>query len=291
MNTFYLILLSMRPKQWVKNLFIFPALMFSQNLFNLKMTLLSITAFVIFCILSGSIYLLNDLLDVEEDRKHPLKSYRPIASGRLNPRVVKPVMGIMSLVSLGAAFFLNHPFGMVAIAYFIIHIAYSLHLKKIVILDVFSIASGFFLRVIAGAEAISVPISSWLLICTLFISLFLALGKRRHELLLLGENAGQHRKVLEDYSVGLLDQMVNVVTAGTVLSYSLYTLSSETLEKFHTSNLWLTIPIVLFGIFRYLYRVYRKEEGGSPEEILLRDRSFLASIILYILVVMVVLYF
>jgi 4-hydroxybenzoate polyprenyltransferase len=255
------------------------------------MLLTSIEAFLIFCLISGGVYLLNDLLDIEMDKRHPKKTLRPLASGRLNPLVTRIGFIVVLAVSLTLSFLINLSFGMTALGYIIIQIAYSMFSKNVIIADVFCIAGGFFLRVIAGAEAIEVPISSWLLICTIFISLFLGLGKRRHELLLLGGDAGNHRKVLDEYNIALLDQMVSVATAGTVISYSLYTLSPETIMKFNTENLWFTIPIVLYGIFRYLYLVYRKEEGGNPELTLFEDKHLLASIVLYIIVVGIILYF
>ena len=290
-NTLSLIFENLRPTQWVKNSFVFAALIFSQNVFNLRMLVINIVAFIIFCFLSGGVYLFNDLLDIEKDKRHPKKSLRPLASGRLSPSIATTTLIIILTLSLISSFLImNKPFVFTVLGYLAVQIAYSSVLKRIVILDIFSIAAGYFLRVVAGAEAIEVPISSWLLICTIFISLFLSFGKRRHEILLLGEDAGGHRKVLNEYSVNLLDQMVSVVTAGTVISYSLYTLSYETIKRFGTERLWYTIPIVLYGIFRYLYLVYRKEEGGNPELILFADKPLLVSIVLYVIVVGIVLY-
>ena len=286
----YLILLSLRPKQWIKNLFIFPALLFSKNLFDPEVLLTAVAAFIIFCFLSGSVYLFNDISDREEDRRHPVKSKRPIASGLLRLGAAKTAMVLLVLASLGAALLVNLNFALVAIGYLAVQITYSLFLRQMFLLDVFAIASGFFLRVYAGAQVINVPISSWLLLCTIFLSLFLALGKRRSEMLLLGKQPDGHRRVLTRYDLGLLDQMVSVVTAGTVLSYSLYTLSPETVARFQTRNLWLTIPLVLFGVFRYLALVYQNQEGGNPENILLTDKALMATILLYLLVVVGILY-
>jgi len=291
MNTFLLILLSMRPKQWVKNIFIFTALIFSKNVFNLQMFLTSIETFSTFCLISGGIYILNDLSDIEADKNHHRKSLRPLASGRLDPLIAKIVLIVVLTLSLIFSFLINRALGLTALAYIIIQFAYSLFLKNVVIADVFCIAAGFFLRVVAGAEAIEVPISSWLLICTIFISLFLGLSKRRHEFILLGKEARNHRKVFDEYNITLLDQMVSVATAGTVISYSLYTLSPETVRKFNTENLWLTIPIVLYGIFRYLYLVYQKEGGGNPESTLFEDKQILVSLALYGIVVGIILYY
>lgn len=286
-----LIFISMRPRQWLKNGLIFVALLFSQNVFHTGMLALSIAAFFVFCFLSSGIYLLNDLIDIERDRSHPVKAKRPLASGELNPSLAKIALVLLLLISLIGASFINLPFAAIVLGYLVLQMSYSKLLKEVVIIDVFSIAAGFFLRVMAGAKAIDVPISSWLLICTIFVSLFLGLGKRRHEILLMKEEAGNHRKVLNEYSFNLLDQMVSIVTAGTVISYSLYTLSPETVSKFHTENLWLTIPIVLYGIFRYLYIIYQKGKGGYPELIFFEDRHILASILLYIFVVGLILYF
>ena len=291
-NTASLIFISLRPAQWVKNSFVFAALIFSQNVFNPKMLVMSIAAFIIFCFLSGGVYLFNDLLDIEKDKKHPKKSYRPLASGRLNPTAAKITLILILVLSVvGSFLIINIPFGITSLGYLAVQIAYSILLKEIVIMDIFSIAAGFFLRVVAGAMAIDVPISSWLLICTIFISLFLGLGKRRHEFLSLGENARNHRGVLNEYNISVLDQMVSVATAGTVISYSLYTLSHETVTKFGTEKLWYTIPIVLYGIFRYLYLVYRREEGGNPEITLFEDKPLLVSLALYVIVVGIILYF
>ena len=284
------VLISMRPKQWVKNLLLLAALIFSKNVFHPPMLLASVKALVIFCVLSSGVYLLNDLVDIEKDQIHPRKALRPLASGRLNPCLAKAVCLGLLVFSVAASFFINRAFGAVCLGYLVLQIAYSKWFKERVLLDLFSIAAGFFLRVIAGAKAIEVPISSWLLLCTLFLSLFLALGKRRHELVSLGEEAKSHRGVLLEYNLSLLDQMMGVVTAGTIISYSLYTLSNETVQKFQTENLGFTIPIVLYGIFRYLYLVYQKGEGGHPELLFFDDKSLLAAVLLYGIVVGIVLY-
>jgi 4-hydroxybenzoate polyprenyltransferase len=280
----------MRPVQWIKSLLLFAPLVFSQSLFKWDMVGTTCLAFLFFCMLSSAVYLLNDLLDANRDRQHPIKKHRPIASGMLPRNVAMIVAALLSAASLWGAFSLAFWFGLLSLCYFVLQILYSLALKNAVILDVFCIASSFFLRIIAGAEAISVAISSWLLICTLFASLFLALAKRRNELTLLGEGSKNHRSVLGEYTIPLLDQAVSVATAGTVISYSLYTLSPETVQKFKTENLWFTVPVVLYGIFRYLYLMYKRGEGGSPELLLIKDKPLLASVVLYVLVVGVVLY-
>ncbi|MFQ6109857.1 MAG: decaprenyl-phosphate phosphoribosyltransferase [Candidatus Aminicenantales bacterium] len=284
------ILKSTRPQQWIKNLFIFAALIFSQNILNLPLLLKTLGAFVAFCFLSSSLYILNDLRDVEEDRHHPLKSQRPIASGRLKKRTA-----ISFLIVLGAAGFLlastlNLYFFLAALIYFLLQVAYSFRLKHVVILDVFIIAAGFLIRVVAGGLAIEVDISHWLLICTALLALFLSMSKRRHELCLLEEKAVSHRSILREYNPYLLDQMIGVVTASTVVAYSLYTVSEETVAKFGTNKLILTVPFVLYGIFRYLYLVHQKDEGGSPEILIIKDRPLLLDIFLWIVAVVLILY-
>ena len=244
-----------------------------------------IIAFLIFCLLSGSVYTLNDLIDLNQDRQHPKKSKRPLASGKLKPPVAIISGIILVSLSLTSAFWLSTNFAWIALGYFILQIAYSTLLKHVVIVDVLVVSTGFVLRAIAGAELINGPISSWLLICTILLALFLALGKRRHELLLLEENAVHHRKILYEYSPGLLDQMISVATASTVVAYALYTMSAETIKKFNTDNLKYTIPFVLYGIFRYLYLIHQKSEGGSPEKILFNDRPLLINIILYLITI------
>jgi len=289
-NILFLIFKTMRPRQWTKNLILFAALIFSQSLFQLTMLRDNIIAFIIFCFLSGSVYILNDLIDLEQDRNHPKKSKRPLASGKLKPSTAIISGIILVTLSLISAFCLNANFAWIALGYFILQIAYSTLLKHIVILDVLTVSAGFVLRAIAGGEVIEVPISSWLLICTILLALFLALGKRRHELILLEENAVNHRKILYEYSPGLLDQMISVATASTVIGYALYTMSAETVKKFQTDNLKYTIPFVLYGIFRYLYLIHQRQEGGSPEKILLNDKPLIINIILYLFTIWLFIY-
>jgi len=285
------LLKSIRPQQWLKNLFIFAPLIFSENIFNRSMFLQSLLAFAVFCLLSGALYILNDLKDIEEDRLHPIKSKRPLAAGELKKRQAIAAFVILSFISLLFASLVNEEFLWVCLLYYFLQIAYSFALKHVVILDVFIVASGFFLRVIAGAVAIQVQISPWLLICTTLLALFLALSKRRHEILLLDEEAVNHRPILKEYSPYLLDQMISVVTASTVIAYCLYTISGETIEKFGTNKLILTIPFVLYGIFRYLYLIHQKAEGGTPETLILKDRPLLFDIFLWIISAALIIYF
>ena len=285
------LLKSIRPQQWLKNLFIFAPLIFSENIFNRSMFLQSLLAFAVFCLLSGALYILNDLKDIEEDRLHPIKSKRPLAAGELKKRQAIAAFVILSFISLLFASLVNEEFLWVCLVYYFLQIAYSFALKHVVILDVFIVASGFFLRVIAGAVAIQVQISPWLLICTTLLALFLALSKRRHEILLLDKEAINHRPILKEYSPYLLDQMISVVTASTVIAYCLYTISGETIEKFGTNKLILTVPFVLYGIFRYLYLIHQKAEGGTPETLILKDRPLLFDIFLWIISAALIIYF
>jgi len=284
------LLKAMRPQQWTKNVLLFPALLFSQNLFHWRETVLVCAACAVFCLLSSGVYLLNDLLDIESDRAHPLKRHRPLASGALPVPVGIAACGGLSAGALAAAFWLSTPFAWTAVAYFLLQVAYTVRLKHVVILDVGCIAAGFVLRAIAGGQVIAVTISAWLLICAMLLSLFLALGKRRHELLLLEDGATAHRRILGEYTPDLLDQMISVVTAATVVCYTFYTVAPETVAKFGTTRLVFTVPFVLYGIFRYLYLIHRRQMGGSPEKALLNDGASLANLVLYGLAVVAILY-
>jgi 4-hydroxybenzoate polyprenyltransferase len=283
-----LLILSMRPAQWTKNLIIFAGLVFSQNLFSLPFLLKSLLAFILFCLISGSGYIINDIIDLKDDKKHPHKSKRPLASARLKASSAILAAVLISVISLIVSFLLNTIFGLIVFSYFSLMILYSLFLKNIVILDVLTVSSGFVLRAIAGTVVIGVEMSSWLLVCTIFLALLLVLGKRRHEVVTLSLN--QQPKFLQRYNPYLLDQMIAVVTTSTVLCYSLYTMAEETVIRFKTTNLKFTIPFVLYGVFRYLYLIYQKNMGGSPEEILLNDKPLLIGIGLWILGVIMVVY-
>jgi 4-hydroxybenzoate polyprenyltransferase len=283
------VLLSLRPGQWSKNLFLFAGLVFGHKLFT-PAAATAVAAFAVFCALSGAVYLFNDVADRERDRRHPRKRHRPIAAGRLSPRAAVVLATVLIAGSLGAALTIAPAFAAVGVAYVVLLGAYSAWLKHIVIVDVLVVASGFTLRAVAGALAIDVEISGWLLICSILIALFLALGKRRHEYLALGDLAGAHRPILREYSPALLDQMIAVVTASTVTAYALYTMSPETIAKFQTSLLPATLPFVLYGIFRYLYLLYQKQLGGTPTELLLNDRALLVNTLLWIGAVIVIIY-
>jgi 4-hydroxybenzoate polyprenyltransferase len=284
------LLLSLRPAQWTKNLLVFAALVGSVQLFVAQSVILSIEAFVIFCALSGAVYLLNDVADREADRQHPLKRSLPIASGELPVETAVASAVVLIAAGLGWAFWLRAGFGTLAAAYLALQMMYSGPLKHVVIIDVLTIAVGFVLRAAAGAVVLSVTFSDWLLILTILLALFLALSKRRHELVLLADGATSHRPILQEYSPYLLDQMISVVTASTIVAYAIYTVSPETIAKFHTNKLGLTLPFPLYGIFRYLYLVHQKEGGGSPSEMLLNDRPLLVCVALWVVTVVVIIY-
>jgi 4-hydroxybenzoate polyprenyltransferase len=284
------LVLSLRPAQWTKNLFIFAALLFGERLLDFRSVLRATAAFAIFCVLSGVVYLVNDVLDREADRRHPIKMRRPIASGELPVRIAVAAAAILGGSALAAAFLVNGLFGILAASYLGLLMLYSVALKHVVIIDVLTIAIGFVLRTAAGAVAISVAISPWLYIMMILLALFLALTKRRHELVLLADRATGHRRILEEYSPYLLDQMIAVVTASTIVGYAFYTVSPDTIAKFQTDMLGLTLPFPLYGIFRYLYLVHRKEGGGSPAEMLLNDRPLLICVALWVAAVAIIIY-
>lgn len=284
------LLVALRPDQWSKNLLVFAGLLFGLQLGNPAAVGRAIAAFAIFCVLSGVVYLINDVLDREADRLHPLKKHRAIASGILTVNAALLAAAVLGCVALAAAWWLNRPFGLCATAYLALLTVYSGSLKHVVILDVLTIAVGFVLRAAAGALVIEVPISQWLLVCTILLALFLALAKRRQEIVLLADGAPSHRRILDEYSPYLLDQMISVVTASTFLSYAFYTMSPETIEKFGTSWLGITIPFPLYGIFRYLYLVHKRQGGGSPSEMLLNDKPLLACVALWALTVGIIIY-
>jgi len=279
----YQIIASMRPKQWTKNSFVFAGLIFSKSFLYLDAVMRVLYAFVLFSLVSGTVYIINDVVDRDKDRLHPRKSKRPIASGSLNPYEALAYSFIVLAVALFLAFRLDFELFLILAAYFTLVTAYSLKLKNVVILDVILIAGGFVLRTVGGALVIDVRISPWLIVCTTLLSLFLALNKRKNELLVLSENAAEHRKILEEYTPELIDQMLSVVTSTTVMSYSLYTFNAG---KSH--YMMLTIPFVLYGIFRYQYLASTKDMGESPELVLLKDKPLLINIILWVVASIVI---
>ena len=281
---------TMRPRQWTKNIFIFAALVFDKQLFEIDAFLRTLAGFALFCLISSSVYIFNDLADVEADRQHPEKKNRPIASGKL-PVSAAWVAGIaIVIMTFAMAWLLSPGFEFVVVLYFVLNMAYSKWLKHIAILDVLIIAAGFVLRVHAGVTLIAVErFSPWLYIVMFLLSLFLGFGKRRAELALLAHGAGSHRKVFEGYTLPLLDQYILIVSGTTIVSYSLYTFSAPNLPDNHL--MMLTIPFVVYTIFRYLYLVAVKHEGGAPEDILLSDRPFQFAMLLWAATVIAIFYF
>lgn len=289
-NTLLLALLeTMRPRQWTKNAFVFVALIFDKKIFDLPSLVNTLIAFGLLCLMSSSVYIMNDLSDIESDRQHPKKQMRPLPAGRLNPTVALAAGVLMAIGSLAAGFLLNPVFGLVLLTYLVTQVAYTYWLKHVVLLDVFIIALGFVLRIGAGVAVIEVErFSPWLYIFGGFLALFLALGKRRHELVLLGEGAGSHRAILEEYSLDLIDRLIGIVTTSAIVAYSLYTFLAEGLPENHV--MMMTIPMVLYVIFRYMYLIHVRHEGGAPEEILLRDRPMQAALFVGGIVVFLALY-
>ena len=280
---------SMRPRQWPKNAFVFVALLFDRKFFDPASVVPVVIAFVLLCLMSGAVYLMNDLADIESDRQHPTKRNRPLPSGRLNPRVAGAAALLLAAFSLVAGYLLKWELAAILLIYLVSQIAYTFRLKHVVLIDVLTIAAGFVLRIAAGVVVIDVErFSPWLYIFGGFLALFMALGKRRHELVLLGGEAANHRAILDDYNLDLIDRLQGIVTTSAVVSYSLYTFLAEGLPENHA--MMLTIPFVLYGIFRYLYLIHIRNEGGAPEEILLRDRPFQINLLFYGLTVFIALY-
>ena len=284
------LIISLRPDQWTKNLLVFAALIFAVKLLDPAALANASAAFLIFCALSGAVYLVNDVSDREADALHPVKRMRPIASGALSPAAALGWAAALSVVALAAAYWLQPMFAVSASAYLALFVLYTRWLKHIVILDVMSIAIGFGLRAEAGGLVIGVPVSDWLLVCTILGALFLGLAKRRHEITMLGDGAKGHRRILEEYDPYLLDQMIAIVAAATLVVYVVYCASPETAERFSTQLLVLTTPFPIYGIFRYLYLVHRKHGGGSPSDMLLRDRPLLSCVALWGIAVSLIIY-
>ncbi len=293
MKQLYYIVVSMRPSQWTKNLVVFAGLVFSRNLFNQDLAAKSFEAFVVFCILSGMIYLINDIADIEKDKLHDRKKERPLPSGRLKVPVAAVASVVGTALGLYLAWWIGREFFTVAAIFLALNTVYSFALKRVVLLDVMSISISFVLRAIGGVEALvgvdpTIELSPWLLICTLFLSLFLAFCKRRHELVTM-RNAHNHRKSLAEYSPALLDQLVGITAGGSLLAYALYTIWPDTVEKFGTTNLVYTLPLVLLGVMRYLYLVYNKQKGGSPSDLLLHEKFLLITVLAWVLLVIAIL--
>jgi len=277
------LIISMRPKQWYKNLVIFVGIVFSFNLLSLNLWINSITAFGVFCILSGSIYIINDIIDIEKDKQHPKKRMRPIASGKLNSNYALTFAVLFIILAIFVSYLINFWFLVSAISFFLLILIYSAFLKHFIIVDLMIISTGFVIRAIAGCLAINVLVSPWLIIGAFLLALFLAIGKRRHELVLLGSEARNHRKILDGYSTQMLDQMINITTSALIMSYALYTFFSGKIF------IMVTIPVAFYGLFRYIYLVHKENFGGEPE-MLFKDKGMFFSVILWILLVIIVLY-
>ena len=289
MNVIIPLFKTLRPKQWFKNVFVFAALVFDGKLFAVEPLFRTIAGAVLFCLLSSTVYIINDLVDIEKDRQHPTKKNRPLASGRLSPRVAAIAALLIAVIGLPLSFWLEPAFGVITLGYVVMMIAYSFWLKNMVIIDVMTIAAGFVLRVIAGVVLVHVErFSPWLYVCTTLLALFLAVGKRRNELFLLKDNANSHRTILNEYTMSFVDEMIAILSAATLIAYSLYTFSAENLPKDHT--MMLTLPFVLYGLFRYLYLIHVRNAGGAPEEIVLKDKPLMAALGLWGLAVVLILY-
>ena len=294
MKLIYYILISMRPRQWTKNLIVFAGLIFSQNIAHVDLVFKSVQAFLVFCALSGVIYLVNDIADIEKDRLHEKKRNRPLPSGQL---AKGPAIAASIVIGLAAIIFASRvgsDFLTVSLIFFALNFLYSFLLKKVVLLDVVSISLSFVIRAIAGVAALTevdptIEISPWLLICTLFLSLFLAFCKRRYELKHVAD-ASRHRETLAEYSPLLIDQLVAITASGAILSYSIYTIWPDTVDKFGTTDLVYTIPLVLIGLMRYLYLVYSKDKGENPSEMLLAEKFILATVFAWVLLVVAIFY-
>ena len=289
------LLIAIRPKQWTKNLLLFAGIIFSGHFLDVNLLIRSFGGFVIFCLLSGAVYLINDIYDINSDRAHPIKKNRPIASGVLPVPAALSFAILFSIISIIASFYFNYYFGLCALIYFCTFTAYSLLLKHFVIIDIMVVAIGFVIRAIAGVQSIRTPgleieMTPWFIICTMFLALFISICKRRHEIILLDSQASNHRPVLDEYSTAFLDQMVAVTTSATVISYGLWATLSK-ISGEHRGWLVYTFPFVIYGVFRYLYFTYKKEEGGAPEEILLKDKLLLGNIFLWLASIFIILYF
>ena len=280
----------MRPSHWVKNVFVLAPLVFAQRLTDPESLTSAALAFACFCLASSAVYCFNDIRDHEEDGRHPVKCRRPIPSGAVSVALASLLTALLVGGSLGLALLIGLPFLQILAAYLLLNLLYTVRLKHVVILDVMSVSLGFVLRVIGGGLAIRVEVSAWLLLCTIFLALFLAFSKRRHELMLLDRHASDQRPVLTSYSPAFLDQMINVVTASTVVAFALYSISGETVDKFGTKALIYTTPFVLYGIFRYLYLVYQRPGELNPTEDVVRDLPSIVNLVLWAVTVVLVIY-
>ncbi len=289
LNTLRALLKTMRPKQWAKNGFLFAALYFDHQLTNIPALLHTMAGFVLFCMLSSTIYIMNDLADLEADRQHPVKRLRPLASGKLPIGVARLAVIVLILVIFPLSYLLSPSFALFVVLYLLINLLYTNLLKHIPIVDVLALASFYVMRVAAGVVLITVErFSPWLYLFTTFLALFLGVGKRRAEMVLLQADANSHRRVLQGYTLPYLDQLLMIVVTLTIFTYSLYTFSAPNLPDNHV--MMLTIPFLIYGIFRYLYLIQVKKDGGAPEEVLFADRPLQICIMLFIVTILIVFY-
>jgi len=283
------VLRTMRPRQWPKNAFLFAALVFDRQLLSPVPLLRAMSGFVLLCLASGLVYIINDLVDLPHDRQHPVKRKRPIASGKLSVRAARAAAAVLAALTLAGSLALDLRFALIVAVYVVSNLLYSFWLKHIPIIDVFVVASGFVLRVAAGVVLLTVErFSPWLYVCTTLLALYLGFGKRRAEMVLLANGANAHRKVLDGYTIPLLDSLIIIVSGTTIVAYSLYTFSAPNLPGNHL--MMLTIPFVIYGIFRYLLLIHVQDAGGAPEEMILTDRPLLSTFLLWGLSVVAILY-
>ncbi|MGM0484425.1 MAG: decaprenyl-phosphate phosphoribosyltransferase [Candidatus Krumholzibacteriota bacterium] len=292
MKKLVLIIISMRPKQWIKNLLVLAGVVFARKFTAFPMIMRSLIGFALFCMMSGAVYILNDIFDRREDKEHPSKKHRPIPSGKLGVSAAALSASAAILISLTAAYFMGLEFFLFAVFFLVVNLLYSLLLRKMVILDIMGISFSFLARAGAGVAILhpvapDIEFSPWLWICTLFLSLFLAICKRRSEYFVL-ENAGSHRKALRQYSGHLLDQLVGLTATATLISYSIYTVWPRTVQEYGTMNLVFTIPFVVFGLMRYLYLVYNRMKGGDPSAVLLTEKQIMVDVFLWITVTLII---
>lgn len=290
MTTLFNYIKLLRVKHWIKNFFVFGGLLFSLNLLNFSYLVRTVMVFLAFCLISSFVYILNDIFDRERDRAHPVKRERPLASGKISLLSAIGLAAVIICSSLSLAFMINFSTFMIILIYAVMNVFYTLYLKNKVILDVMIIAAGFVLRVLAGISAIEVPVSNWILLTTLSVSLFLGFGKRRNELLIMDENSHSHRPVLEHYSIQLLNYLIIISITLTIVTYALYSIDNQIIEKLGTDRLIFTVPFVIFGLFRYMYVIFINKGGGDPADVVLKDGFIIADVLLWILAIVGILY-
>lgn len=284
-------IVAMRPYQWTKNLLLFAALMFAGEMGDPTRIGTSFLAFTAFCLAASATYVFNDLLDIQSDREHPKKRHRPLASGALSIPAAWALLVTLFANGLFLAYIIRPPFLCAVLAYVVLTLAYTLKLKHLMIIDVLAIALGFVIRAVAGALALDVPFSNWLVVCTLFLATFLGLSKRRHEITLLEDGAQSHRQVLQHYTVHYLDQLILIMAGGTLITYTIYTCSPEVIERLGTDKLYVTLPFVVYGLFRYLHLIHHKTGGGDPSSTLVQDKPLGATVVLWAVACGLIIYF